>query len=182
MTQQFLLPCTCGQKVRVGPAQAGGRVACGCGQNVAVPTLRGLRNLEEAPASGPAVTSPGWSRLHGAIFAVSLVAAAAGLGTTGYNLFRYAQAMERTVDLTSTVIDDVAKAHPIDALTPLGALDEWQKEVLPGLRQEVLPEWVAAKMAAAHYFSWVRFGVLLLIGGIVPAIATLYIGRGSRPA
>ena len=49
MSEQFLLPCSCGQKVRVGNAQAGAGVRCVCGKSLTVPTLRGLRELESAP-------------------------------------------------------------------------------------------------------------------------------------
>ena len=48
MSLQFLLPCSCGSKLPVDPAQAGGRVRCACGRELDVPTLLGLKRLERA--------------------------------------------------------------------------------------------------------------------------------------
>src|SRR5262245_31832272 len=179
MSQQYLLPCGCGQKVRIEPAQAGGRVSCGCGQSLAVPTLRGLRSLEIAPAQVEKST-PGWSRTHGVVFAVSLLVAAAGLAMVGVYTALYFEAMNHTTDRTDEVIRNYDKSNPIDALTPAAALAEWKTEVLPGLRHEFHPEWVAAKAAASLAMSRIRIGLLLLAGGLVPAIATLFIGREAE--
>ena len=178
MSQQFLLPCTCGQKVRVESAQAGGRVSCRCGQSLTVPTLRGLRELEPAKDLAPAKAAPGWSPIHGAIFAVSLLVAGAGLAMIGVYAAIYTAAMQRTTDRTDDVIRGINEAQPIESLTPLGALAEWQSQVEPGLHVEVRPEWVSAKAAAARALNWIRLGACLLAGGLIPAIATLYIGRG----
>jgi hypothetical protein len=178
MSQQFLLPCACGQKVRVEPAQAGGRVSCRCGQSLTVPTLRGLRELEPAKELAPAKAAPGWSRIHGAIFALSLLVAGSGLAVIGVYAAIYAAAMQRTTDRTDDVIREFDQTQPIESLTPLGALLEWQSQVVPGLHVEVRPDWVDAKAAAARALHWIRLGACLLAGGLIPAIATLYIGRG----
>jgi hypothetical protein len=76
MSAQYLLPCSCGQKVRVEPAQAGGQVACACGANLNVPTLRGLKQLEIAPPDEAAVRrSAGrqWGPVRGAMFSIGLL-------------------------------------------------------------------------------------------------------------
>src|SRR5262245_32317227 len=89
MTQQYLLPCACGQLVRVGNAQAGGQVLCACGKSLAVPTLRGLRQLEAAPPEIAKKLPLRWSPIHGASFALALVIAIAGAAAAAYHLFYY---------------------------------------------------------------------------------------------
>jgi hypothetical protein len=180
MSQHYLLPCACGQLHRVSPAQAGGQVDCQCGQRLTIPTLRGLRDLKPAPESAPAKTAPGWSRVHGAIFALSLLVAAAGLGISGYFLFYYGLASQFTKDETDVVIANAELESPIDRMTPLAALEEWKTGVLPGLRQEVLPNWIAARTSAARYLYWAKIGGCLLAAGAVGAVATLFIGRGRK--
>ena len=44
---KYLLPCTCGRQVKVDASQAGLTVACRCGAQLEVPTLRGLKQLEQ---------------------------------------------------------------------------------------------------------------------------------------
>src|SRR3954466_947072 len=98
MTSHYLLPCTCGQKVRIANAQAGGKVACGCGKSLAVPTLRGLRELELAPPETRSAASPGWSRVHGGFFASGLLIATLGFVVVAYSLFRYTQIVGFSTD------------------------------------------------------------------------------------
>jgi hypothetical protein len=180
MSQQYLLPCACGQQHRVAPAQAGELVRCGCGKSLLVPTLRGLRALEPAPESGPSRTAPGWSRVHGAIFAVSLLVIMAGLALTACSLVLYTLVSRHTTDQTSAVVANAEAERPTDKLTPLTALAEWQTEVLPGLRQQVEPHWISAQKAAARYLFWTKVGGCLIAAGLLPALGTLFIGRGLK--
>lgn len=46
MTQQYLLPCTCGKKLTVTASQAGHQVVCTCGATMEVPPFSRLRSLE----------------------------------------------------------------------------------------------------------------------------------------
>ena len=178
MTQQYLLPCACGEKLRVAPAQAGGQVTCGCGQCLTVPTLRGLKALELAPDKTPAPAAPGWSTIHGLIFSISLVVAASGLVTCAYNLWLYSSVLGLTVDRTEEWI--AMERAPIDKLTPVQALEFLKGNIQACIQNEASPEWVIAKRVAARYLFWVKVGGCLLAGGLIPAIATLFIGRGTR--
>src|SRR4051812_15575201 len=123
MSQQFLLPCSCGQKVRVANAQAGGQVGCVCGKSLNVPTLRGIRQLEPAPVEAQGKAAPTWSRVHGALFACGLLLAGVGLFLVSTYLWRYAQigAAQLAVDHSAEVTS--AMAGQIDKLTPVQALE-----------------------------------------------------------
>jgi hypothetical protein len=162
----------------VAPAQAGGQVSCACGQSLTVPTLRGLKALEPAPDQAYLPAAPGWSTAHGVVFSISLVAAAVGLVMIACYLGLYSSVQQLTVDHTQDWIADVVE--PVDKLTPIQALQLWKETVEPGIRLEVRPPWITYRAVAARYLFWVKVGGCLLAGGLVPAIATLYIGRGRK--
>jgi hypothetical protein len=71
----YLLTCDCGKSVPVEIGQAGGRVACSCGKQIDVPTLRQLRHLPRESAE-VAAASGGWGLRQG-IIAASLIIIAA---------------------------------------------------------------------------------------------------------
>jgi hypothetical protein len=108
MAELYLLPCTCGQTVRVGKAQAGQAVDCACGKRHSVPTLRGLRELALAPveaATTPA-RNPAWSPWHGAAFSGGIVTAVIALLLVVMNLRYYAGASYFSEDRSHIVIDN----------------------------------------------------------------------------
>src|SRR5688572_16997649 len=98
MSDQYLLPCSCGQTVRVGRAQAGQGVACACGKQLTVPTLRGLRELEPAAPEGSAPGQAAWGPVRGAVFSSGLVIALLAFLFSAYQLWSYAAASALTTD------------------------------------------------------------------------------------
>jgi hypothetical protein len=178
---EYLLPCSCGQKVRVATAQAGGVVGCTCGQSLAVPTLRGLKALEVAPSRQPGPAAAGWSATHGALFASGLVGIGLGLAIAAFCLLRYVQitssgyAKDRTADVVT------ASNQNIDAMTPVQTLEVWQKEMLEeGLGDVHPPIWVVAQERINYYLWWAKFAAGLIAAGAVLGIATLFVGRPAR--
>jgi hypothetical protein len=175
---EYLLPCACGQKLRVTTAQAGRQIACACGKTHSVPTLRGLAQLPPAPPLASGRSTPGWSRAHGALFASGLVAVGIGVVIIALCLFRYAQirgshyAVDRTADILKASSEDV------NALTPVQLLDTWSKEVIEGgLGEPQPPPWVVAKDAIAVYKRWIMFSGCLVVVGLALSAGTLLIGR-----
>lgn len=81
VSARYLLPCVCGKTVAVGPSQAGGSVACECGQSLDVPRLRDLRELPVA--SAPQKAKTGWSFRMG-VLSAGLVLAASLAGGAGW--------------------------------------------------------------------------------------------------
>jgi hypothetical protein len=176
MSQIYLLPCSCGQKIRIANAQAGAQVTCVCGKCVSVPTLRGIRQLELAPPETKTQAGPGWSAVHGIIFAVALVVAAFGLTLLAYYGLKYAQIDKRyTQDYTEHFVQH--EQARIDKLSPLEALTEWSTAVTEGLGEKDPPPWVAAKKLVASYLSWMKGGAIALLAGAIVAAATLFVGR-----
>jgi hypothetical protein len=81
----FLLPCACGQRMKVSTAQAGQSIRCACGAQLEVPTLRGLRALPQANerGDGQRATARAWSNRHRVAFLLVL-ASLCSLAASGY--------------------------------------------------------------------------------------------------
>jgi hypothetical protein len=179
MTQQFLLPCACGQKLRVSNAQAGEQVSCVCGSRLNVPTLRGIRQLEVVPAEANVRAAPGWSRVQGAMFAAGLLAAAIGLGMIAYSGFQYAQIRHSHYgDLTQDRSADLVKAmsENVEKLTILQMREVWAEEIIKeGLGDAHRPIWIAAKERLAQLSRQAIAGVVTMIVGVVASLAAVLI-------
>lgn len=179
MSEQFLLPCSCGQKTRITTAQAGAQVRCVCGQSLSVPTLRGIRQLENAPPEAAAKRSGTWSPIHGALFASGLAIASIGIVFLAYFGLKYIQLGGHPItrDITDLVVK--AEQERIDRLTPTDALAEWKENVNDGLGQREEPPWVRANRVMAGYKSYIRASVAALIAGAILSIAALVLPRGA---
>ena len=176
MPQQYLLPCSCGQKIRIESSQAGGQVACGCGRTLAVPTLRGIRRLEVAADAVRTKERPTWSRLHGAAFAGGMFAATLGVVLVALYVFRYAQIGGLTVDRSEEVIQNMTAQ--IDTITPVQALEIWSHDILEeGLGQPQAPFWVTAKEKVAEYSWWIKFGAGMILLGTAASAGAVLVGR-----
>src|SRR5262245_61524285 len=70
---KYLLVCpSCGTKLPVETGQAGQMQRCACGHNLEVPTVRGMRELEEVADAQSA--ADGWTTRHGLVFVGSVIA------------------------------------------------------------------------------------------------------------
>jgi hypothetical protein len=176
---EYLLPCSCGQKMRITAAQAGAQLACACGKSLAVPTLRGIKQLEIAPVA-TAAKSPGrWSPIHGALFASGLAIASIGIVFLAYFGLRYVQLGGHPItrDITQQVVQ--AEQERIDKLSPAEALDEWSQNVKDGLGEIEEPPWVRANKVLAGYKNAVRASLAALIAGTVLFVVALVLPRGA---
>jgi hypothetical protein len=181
MSQLYLLPCSCGQATRVAVAQAGGEVVCACGNRLQVPTMRGIRQLKLAPAEAIAKQAPGWSRVHGTLFAAGMVAAVIGVSIVAFCFLQYARirfsywgdlSKDRTADVTK------AMAADIDRLTPVETLQLWTEEIhKEGLGEVETPPWIKFKEKLNEYVWWIRAGGAAILSGVIVSMLTLFIGR-----
>jgi hypothetical protein len=175
----YLLPCSCGQKVGITTAQAGAQVTCICGKSLAVPTLRGIRELEIAPQETNKKSAGRWSLVHGALFASGLLIASIGVVFLAFFGLRYIQlgASPFTRDITDAVVR--AEQQRIDKLTPTQALAEWSEYVKEGLGEPEEPPWVKANKVLAGYKSAIRASIAALIAGTVLSVAALLLPRAA---
>jgi hypothetical protein len=181
MSQQYLLPCSCGQNTPVSPAQAGGQVTCVCGKSLPVPTLRGLRELEIAPAAAPEKKA-GWSRVHGAVFASGLTIAAIGVVLLALSVLQYGQIVG--FGMTKDRTEDVLRSQQadIEGMSPTQVLAEWRKDIEDGLGEPEEPPWSKFKRLAASNVSWIKVGAVAVIGGILISLITLLVPATSAKA
>lgn len=172
MSQQYLLPCSCGHKLTVSVAQAGGQVTCVCGKTASVPTLRGLRELETAPATTQ-TKKAAWSRTHGAVFATGLCVAALGLVLLAMSALQYGQIVGfgYTKDRTELVLK--TQEADIEKMVPTQLLAEWRKEVDEGLGEQEEPPWAKFKRMAASNVMWIKIGIGAVFGGVLLALVTM---------
>ena len=156
-------------------AQAGGAVGCKCGKQLAVPTLRGIRQLEPTVEIVSA-SSPHWSPTHGLIFASGMVFACLGLGLLAYHGFYYLQLDDYAVDQTVDVIKEYA--GQLDKITAPEALDLWRTEILgEGIGERQDPPWVAVQIRLREHLRWIKLGAASLGLGVLLAIGAIAVGR-----
>jgi hypothetical protein len=177
MAELYLLPCECGQTLRVGRAQAGQAVVCSCGKTVRVPTLRGLRDLAPAPAETTGPSPRRWTRLHGAMFAGGLMIAVVAAALALLQLRNYSIASHFTQDQSSDLL--AYEAVHIDDHPPAELFDLWNMIQAQGLGIRVTPPWVEAQRTADRYRRNATIsGIVALLGAFV-ACGALFIGRSE---
>jgi hypothetical protein len=90
---KHLLPCPCGQSIRIDTSQAGERVTCGaCGKAQDAPTYRAIKALpldaaDVAAAQKAAQRAVSWSPLQGGLFAAGLVLLLIGICGAVYCIY-----------------------------------------------------------------------------------------------
>jgi hypothetical protein len=82
MSEKYLLPCSCGQKVSVERRQAGSSVICSCGKELEIPTIRNFAHLEKVESETESLP-PLWGLRQGLVF-LGLVIALPALAYAGY--------------------------------------------------------------------------------------------------
>jgi hypothetical protein len=114
----YLLTCQCGKTIPVEVGQAGGRVACDCGAQVDVPTLRKLRHLPIAKPDAGSHRSA-WNARKGV--------AAAGIILTC--LFAAYALWNRVTEPKVVPFDPAARTNIVnerlDTMTPLQCWTMW---------------------------------------------------------
>jgi hypothetical protein len=165
MSAQYLLPCSCGEKLRVVAAQAGEQVACSCGKSSSVPTLRELRKLEPAPPEAGSQVATGWNVWNGLIFsggAFLCLAAIIGMFYAGVMIFRIEQS-GATEDVSAVINEEEAKR--VDELTPEMALSLYDDMRAEGLGHKHEPYWITyRRMAKEQQTLLIASGICLLAG------------------
>lgn len=163
--KKYLLPCECGQKIEVDAGQSGLKVACACGKQLEVPTLRGLARLEAAPSGNAAKTAsaaPAWGPGQGLLF-VGVVLLICGVIAVA--LVLRARPAWR---VQSEVI-----AVGVDRLTPGQLFERWE-ELRKGLvatedpiRQSYDADWAQFRRRRAMAFMPLGAGALLILAGLL---------------
>jgi len=114
MPATYLLPCHGDNVVEITTADAGRTVACPCGEQVLVPTLREIRRLPQKQTSeeSTAARGAGWSLQQGIMFSIGLALVAVAVAAVAWLGY------ERTKLDTKEIV--VSQEH----------LDAWDEQVM----------------------------------------------------
>lgn len=177
MTTAYLIPCTCGEKLRIDASQAGLDVRCTCGRDVKAPTLRGLSQLERvevAPTKAPPME---WGALHRLLLGGSLIAVC-GLAIAAWFWMKtppYDPEMKVDPELMAEITTRI-KALPAETI-----IEEWQKLATEGLDRSEPANltYHHAYVVRMHGFMYTGM-VLAVIGGLIMATALLVGGKATK--
>jgi hypothetical protein len=167
----YLLPCTqCDRKLVVTTGQAGGQARCECGAAVDVPTVRGLRSLEEVRE---ATAQPqAWSTRKSVVF-LGAVITLCGLALAGFLHVRASQVRPH-----GSFADDIRTMSPRDTWElwsyfrhGIGWNRDKGPEQLKAIKDyEELKRW-----------EWIAFGVAG-VGVVVIIVGLTMVGHRNRIA
>lgn len=157
----YLLPCPqCGRKLVVTTGEAGGQTRCECGATVEVPTVRGLRDLEQAPIPAGEAATP-WTTRHSVVF-LGVLVAVVGLGFGVFLHFR-----------AEAVLPKTAFADDIRTMPPAETWELWSNFFREGVGNWQ-PKKDAQQLAAINRYHelkrWQLIGFGLAGVGVVVAI------------
>jgi hypothetical protein len=173
MTTHYLLPCNCGKKNEVDSGQAGLNIRCSsCGAELAVPTMRGLNQLERAeapPADRRQVASSQstWGARQALVFLGIVVLLGAAL-PTALTWYAYPQ--------PPRLRDDFEKLNRsnIDPMTLLQTWDLWTHLRQDFSEEAEIPEMYQYRILAKAARERLIFmgviggiGLLLVIAGLL---------------
>jgi hypothetical protein len=173
MRTQYLLPCSCGEKVAVETSQAGDRARCRCGAELDVPSMRGLRELETATPEEPSTPSRAeseWGLRQGLIL-TGVLLIVFSLPPAG---FLYSVLPERPVfDMRANI---EANQQNIDEMNVVETWMVWREDMLGrGLRQypNAVVEAYEARRGAILPWIFLSLGVAAL--GLIVAVAGAFV-------
>lgn len=125
MAAQYLLPCKCGSSLPVSQSQAGGHLRCSCGAELEVPTLRGLRDLEQVEVAQEQGAAE-WGLRQGILTVGILVSLLLGGGAAWFAANEPAPPESFDIASRANVLDT-----GIENLTPDQAWTMWKSQYEP---------------------------------------------------
>ncbi len=163
MRVKYLLPCSCGEKVAVESTQAGQDILCACGKTMEVPTMQGLRQLEQHvdTADAPRIASS----FGGVAVGIALLGLVI-LGAGGVHTYR-------TYSMRP-VLPDIDYAAPWDTWLI------WH-DVRSGVR---LPEYAESPYMQAKkvYNQYMTVGIVIMALGLLTIVCSAIVASFSRPS
>ena len=167
---KYLVACACGRQHTVETRQAGESFLCDCGQSVAVPTLRQLRQLPQAREETVAATGATWGARQGAM-TVSLLVVAACLAVA---------AMSRFSEQPVPTIDPVAYTENVDRListmTPQQAWERWIDSYQPltttgfNVYKHPATDTMQTTLDWHRWIQWIALGLAAVFGIVAGVI------------
>ncbi len=183
MKAVYLLPCSCGKKVPVDAGQAGAKVTCDCGQQLAVPTFRALKELEqEKPVAAVAVAggeSSDWNAVRGVMFSFGMLISLIAAVLLCYHLYTYWIMRDGGEAWKQEHLSEMREG--VDYLAPADALADFEDMATKGLTVDGVPPWSQVATMRDTSRRWLLGALVILAVGLVSLTASL-IGAGRSRA
>lgn len=171
MSERYRLPCPCGHETIIEPPQAGESVWCaGCGKDVEVPTLRGIRQLARAEeaAKGSAAAS-GWSPQQGVLYVIGLLLFLIPAGVIAYLLY-----MNSRLPTEQPDVANIQYQFDFDSLTPERSLEAWEYFATDNLETRSEPMFLWARNLSNRLMIGVAVLAALSFLGLVLMLVSLF--------
>jgi hypothetical protein len=179
MSQQYLLPCECGNKMPVTAAQAGRIVACSCGRELVVPNLGALRQLEPALVGTASKQPAEWNAWRGVLFVAGILLTIVGLIVGGYGSLILRQ-IDVEHEATHFNLAEVADIENVEKMPPADVYELWKTIASHGPGQAGTARPLQAQAWATYYRNMAIAGFVVAAVGLVMAGSTLVGGAGKR--
>ncbi len=168
---QYLLPCQCGRKIPVDTTKAGRTLACECDETIEVPTLGGLKNLEQVVEAKRASSAATWGSRQ-RVLLVGILICITGLGIAGY--FWRGRPLPPPHELRIELIPQhVENLTLIETLQLWGALES-------GLPEELGLEDQGYRKARQAYIRRTGVALFVAVAGVSVMIVSLFIAKKRR--
>ena len=178
MTEKYLLPCQCGQQNKIDQAQAGQTITCQCGQQLEVPTLRGIRQLDQAEISDTKKRETTWSRSQGVLLSFCIaVALITFIIATGIMVKRSYIDTEKpsAVEIKKELFGAIGT---VDENEVLINWNEWNLDSQVGLRSRLPAPYLMNRFYAKKLLDWsIGFFVVGLIAVAIGLSTILFAGK-----
>ena len=165
MRVKYLLPCPCGKEVPVDTTQAGQSVECECGQSMEVPTLKGLRALQQVAPDQPTPRKSAEWGARQATFVVGLVITLIG----GSMVLRFYSARPT----------EVGYAQQVQRLSPRQTWDLWQN-LRTGARVPAFTRDPFAEVVS-YYRLWMAMAIAVAVLGVAITASSWLIPKPGHP-
>src|SRR5262249_46883110 len=143
-SMKYLLPCpACNLRLPVETGQAGQTIRCSCGNSVEVPSIRGLRDLEQVPDERPVAAS--WTRRKGLLFLGAAMSIGALVAVAAILALRPSANDDRGFMIS---VNEEAIHSEVAALSPVESIERFQMAdgALPTSFAEQKPEEVPVQL------------------------------------
>lgn len=170
MKIEYLLPCSCGEKLVVDRSQAGLSKSCSCGKEVVVPTLRGLEQLERAAPAEEHVPQREWGARQAVLFLGAVITGFALLAAGLLWLTRpvFPQAYR------DAMIQEAGSTFDLDEMTIYRTFELWRDLQNPDFA--TLPEFAA--MVNGYEQAQAVFRDRLAFAGGATVVGLMILGVG----
>ena len=170
MSDQFLLPCECGQTLPIGISQAGQELTCSCGRSITIPSMRAIRQLQPVKAATKAPEKT-WNPVKGFIFGIGALLIIGGLVTAGHSYFVYSQ----VVDYKPSSAELSMQLEEIDKLSAPNLWELWHLNLDHPLEPAGSSPFAILQGMAKDKQQLVYMGLSVALAGLVCAVISLFI-------